>query len=439
MKTLSHKEVAKKMENEFDDITRLFGKYGKIENIMRYVNEETLLKVHESQCENKAIGIDNVTKDKYNYNIEENLAELVRKLKMFRYKPKAVKRVYIPKIGSDKLRPLGIPAYEDKLVQGVMTKILNSIYEPVFKDFSYGFRRDRNAHQAVSELNKIIMRTRVNFIVDADIKGFFDNVNHEWLIKFLENDIKDKNFIRYIKRFLKSGIIKDKRYYKSKKGTPQGGIISPVLANVYLHYVLDLWFEKLGKEVCKGEAYMIRYADDFVCLFQYENEAKQFYTALEERLMRFNLELSKEKSKIIRFGRFAEQNSKDKRTDKFDFLGFTFLNGKTRRNKYRVIVKSSKKKIKSKKENVKKWLKENMHLNVRELIRRINRKIIGHYAYYGVSGNLKALLNFRKFIIISLYKILTRRSQRNYLNMKRYYKLLTKIPIIKPKVYVNIW
>ena len=181
------------------------------------------------------------------------------------------------------------------------------------------------------------MTRKVNWVVDADIKGFFDNVDHKWLMKFLEHDIQDKNFLRYIVRFLKSGIVEDLKHYESDKGTPQGGLISPVLANVYLHYVLDMWFDKVVQRRSKGEAYIVRYADDFVCFFRYENEARAFYEALKERLAKFGLELSEEKSRIIRFGRFAKQDS----TDSFDFLGFTFINGMTMTGKYRVMLSAN--------------------------------------------------------------------------------------------------
>lgn len=292
---------------------------------------------------------------------------------------------------------------------------------------------------AVRDINQIVMTRKVNYVVDADIKGFFDNVDHKWLMKFLENDIQDKNFLRYIVRFFKSGIIEDMKYYESDKGTPQGGLISPVLANVYLHYVLDMWFDKVVKKRCKGEAYIVRYADDFVCFFQYENEAISFYQALKERLKKFNLELAEDKSKIMRFGRFAKQNSKDGKTENFDFLGFTFINGETLTGKYRIIYRTSKKKLKAKKQAVKEWLKMNIHGKPSNTIGLLNKKLIGHYAYYGISGNYQSLLNFYRFIVSAFYKALTRRSQRAYLSWKRYQSLLRKHPIVQPKLYVDIW
>ncbi|MBQ6788327.1 MAG: group II intron reverse transcriptase/maturase [Lachnospiraceae bacterium] len=427
------------MENDFSKIALQSRNHEKVQTIMHYVNKENLAKEHKMQKSGKATGIDKVSKEQYAENLEENLENLIARMKTFSYRPQAVRRTYIPKTGSDKMRPLGILAYEDRLVQGVMRKILDQIYDWKFYDFSYGFRQGRNCHMAIREINQIVMTTKVNYVVDADIKGFFDNVDHKWLMKFLENDIQDKNFLRYIVRFLKSGIIEDMKYYESDKGTPQGGLISPVLANVYLHYALDMWFDKVVKKRCKGEAYIVRYADDFVCFFQYENEANSFYQALRERLKKFNLELADDKSKIMRFGRFAKQNSKEGKTESFDFLGFTFINGETLTGKYRIIYRTSKNKLKAKKQVVKEWLRQNIHGKPSDTIELLNKKLIGHYAYYGISGNYQSLLNFYRFIVSAFYKALTRRSQRAYLSWNRYQSLLRKHPIMQPKLYVDIW
>ena len=317
------------MENERKDIKYYAQRNIKVENLIHFVNKETLKEQHRKQQRNKASGIDKMTKDEYGINLEENIENLIERMKKFSYKPLPVRRTYIPK-ANGKLRPLGIPAYEDKLVQGVMADVLNEIYECKFLECSYGFRPNRNCHQAIREINQRIMINKVNYILDCDIKGFFDNVDHKWLMKFLEHDINDKAFLRYINRFLISGYMENMKYYETDKGTPQGGLISPILANVYLHYVLDLFFEKYIKPKLKGEAYLVRYADDFIIMFQYENEAKQVYQLLIKRLAKFGLEMEQEKTRILPFGRFKGT------TETFDFLGFMHYNGITRNGKYTV-------------------------------------------------------------------------------------------------------
>jgi group II intron reverse transcriptase/maturase len=427
------------MANAFERIAQQAERHKRVQTLMHYVSKQNLIEEHRQQQKGKATGIDGVSKEAYGEDLEANIDDLLIRMKAFSYRPQAVRRAYIPKAGSDKMRPLGIPAYEDKLVQGVIRKVLDQIYEGKFYNFSYGFREGKSCHQAIREVNQLIMTKKINFIVDADIKGFFDNVDHEWLMRFLEHDIADKNFLRYIKRFLKAGIMEDMKYHESDRGTPQGGLISPVCANVYLHYVLDMWFDKVVKKQCKGEAHIVRYADDFICMFQYENEANAFYKALDARLKKFNLELAKDKSKIIRFGRFAKQHSADGKTDTFDFLGFTHINGETLTGKYTVLHRTSKKKLKAKKQKVRDWLKENIHGKPSDTIELLNKKLVGHYRYYGISGNYEGLLKFYRYIRIALFKTLTRRSQRAYLTWRRFRMLLEKHPIAEPKIYVNIW
>lgn len=420
------------MANERKDIKYQIEHGYKLQTLMHKVNKETLIKQHRKQQSNKASGIDKVTKEQYDEKLGENIDNLLVRMKRFAYRPLPVRRTYIEKANGKK-RPLGIPSYEDKLVQGAIAEILNEVYENIFLDCSYGFRPNRNCHDVVKYINQTIMTKKVNYIVEADIKGFFDNVNHDWLTKFLEEVIQDKNLLRYIKRFLKAGIMEDMKFYESDKGTPQGGLISPILANVYLHYVLDLWIEKFIKPRCKGEVHYIRYADDFIVMFQLEGEANRFTKTLNERLNKFDLETEPTKTRIIPFGRFKGTK------DNFDFLGFTFYNGKTTTSKYRPIIKSSKKKLKQKRQNVKKWLHEKMHEPITLVGESIKKKIIGHYAYYGISGNYKALCLFYKYIKYTWYKVLGKRGQKNkikYLDFLRIWRWL-KIP--EPKIYVNIW
>lgn len=419
------------MENERKDIKYQVMKGYMPTSLIHLVNKEMLKEQHRKQICGKAIGIDKVTKEEYEVNLDENLDNLIARMKKFSYKPLPVRRTYIPKTNG-KVRPLGIPAYEDKLVQGAIADILNQIYECKFLDCSYGFRENRSCHQAIREINQIIMTKRVNYILDADIKGFFDNVDHRWLMKFLENDIGDKNLLRYINRFLISGYVEDFKYYETDKGTPQGGLISPILANVYLHYVLDLWIMEAVKPKLKGEIYLVRYADDFIIMFQYENEAKLVYQELIKRLAKFGLEVEESKTRIIPFGRFKGTN------ETFDFLGFMHYNGKTRNGKYTVGHKMSKKKRKAKQKNITKWIKENKTNKLKGLIETINRKLVGLYAYYGINGMLDELYKIYYHTLYALRSSILRRSQRK-LSIRVFNKILERVPIVKPKIYKDIW
>lgn len=419
------------METKRQDIRTLSVKHSRLETLINRVNYETLEAEHRRQEKHKAVGVDKVTKEQYGENLEENLKNLVERMKKFSYRPQPVRRAMIPK-ANGKMRPLGIPSYEDKLVQGVMANILNEVYEPRFLNCSYGFRPNRGAHDAIKEVNDLIMFKKVNYILDCDIKGFFDNVDHEWLMKFLAHDIADRNFLRYIVRFLKAGVMVDNRLEETSVGTPQGGLISPVLANVYLHYVLDLWFEKWIKKQLKGEGYLVRYADDFIIMFEYESEAKAVYETLKERLAKFGLELAEDKTRILPFGR----NSKSRET--FDFLGFTHVNSKTRNGGYTVGHLISNKKKKMFKANLKKWVMENRNIEFEVFITKLNRKLMGTNNYYSVSGAIKevrALYNHAFWVTL---KWLNRRSQRKSFTVEKFANVWNE-RIKKPHIHVNIW
>jgi len=419
------------VEHELKGIRYQSKTYAKLETLMNRVNEGSIKEEHRKQMQNKAVGIDGVTKVEYGEKLDENVADLISRMKKFSYKPLPVRRAYIPKLDG-KLRPLGIPSYEDRLVQSVMAGLLNDIYEERFLDCSYGFRPERNAHQVVRLINQTIMTRKVNYVLEADIKGFFDNVDHDWLMKFLENDIADKNFLRYVKRFLIAGVMEGTERKESDKGTPQGGQISPVLANVYLHYVLDLWYEKVLRKRCKGEVYYVRYADDFLLMFQYENEAHEVMAALKERLGKFGLEVAEDKTRILPIGRFKGTK------EDFDFLGFTFFNTTTRNGKYRVGVRTSKKKLKSKKQTVKAWLHDNMHKPISETMKRIQLSLQGHFNYYGVNGNLAQIYKFWKYVRYEYYKVLNKRHQKcsmKYLDYLRIWNFYVK----EPHLTKDIW
>lgn len=419
------------MATKQQDIRTLSAKHPKLETLVNHVNYETLTAEHRRQQKCKAVGVDKVTKEEYGKNLDENINNLLSRMKTFSYRPQPVRRTWIPK-ANGKTRPLGIPSYEDKLVQGVMANILNDVYEPRFLDCSYGFRPGRSAHDAVKRVNDLIMFRKVNYILDCDIKGFFDNVDHEWLMKFLEHDIADKNFLRYIVRFLKAGVMVENHYEDTSVGTPQGGLISPVLANVYLHYVLDLWFEKRIKKQLNGEAYLVRYADDFIIMFEREEEARAVYEALKERLAKFGLELAEDKTRILPFGR----NSRTKAT--FDFLGFMHVNGKTRNGQYTVGHLVSRKKKKLFKANLKKWVKANRNLAYEVFMMKLNRKLIGTNNYYSVSGAIKEVRALYNHAFWVVFKWMNRRSQRKSFTIERFAAVWDE-NIRKPYIHVNIW
>ena len=413
----------------------------KFTSLAHLIDEDMLLECHKELSGSKAVGIDEVTQTKYAVNIQENIKRLHESLKNKTYIPQPVRRVYIPKSGKSKLRPLGIPAYEDKIVQLAISKILTAIFEQDFMDFSYGFRPKRSAHDALKNLNEMIMTKKINWIVDADIRGFFEHVDHKWMMRCLEERISDTSLLRLIARILKSGVMENGEIIPTEEGTPQGGIISPILANIYLHYVLDLWFARVMKKRFKGSAEMVRYADDFICGFQYKEEATTFYKELIERLKKFNLKIAQEKSKIIEFGLFAVQNRKargEKKPETFDFLGFTHYCGTSRTGKFRVKRKTSRKKFKAAVHKMKKWIKFNRTKPINKLWKEVAVKLMGHYRYYGVTDNSTKLANYLYITKNLLFKWLNRRSQKRSYTWEKFKKYLEANPLPMPKIYVKI-
>jgi RNA-directed DNA polymerase len=417
----------------------------KAQNLASSINVEVLLAIHNTMDGKKAPGIDGVTKADYSEDIMPKLESLVTRMRHEAYKPRASRRTYIDKPGSNRKRPLGISCYEDKLVGRTVAQLLEIVYEPIFKDFSYGFRPGRNCHQAIRKVISEIQSHKVNYVVEADIQSFFDTLDHDWLVKFLEHDIADRKFIGIIQRQLKAGIMEDGKYLDSEAGTPQGGCASAILANIYLHDVLDLWFDAaVRKGQYRGEAYLTRYADDFVACFQYREDAEKFYNSLGNRMAKFSLALAPEKTRILEFGRFAQQNRNGKEQGKpetFNFLGFTFYCSQDRkRNRFRVKVKSDRKKNTSKLKKLNIWLKEHRHkFDVKELINRINRTLRGYYNYYAVTDNIENVLTFRHHVVKLLFKWLNRRSQRKSYGWPEFSELLKKLPVVTPKLRHSLY
>jgi group II intron reverse transcriptase/maturase len=376
-----------------------------------------------------ACGVDQVSAADYEEHLEENIHKLVEQLKRNIYHAKLVRRQYIPK-GDGKMRPLGIPATQDKLLQLAVKKPLEAIYEQVFLSCSYGYRPNIGAKQAVIDLTAKLQFGSYRYIVEADIRSYFDSINHDWLMRMLELRIDDKPFLRLIKKWLKAGVLNtDGKVLHPITGTPQGGIISPLLANVYLHYVLDLWFEKVVKPRCGNRAYLIRYADDYVCAFEREEEARWFREALEDRLRKFGLELSTEKTRVIPFDRV--QNAGE---TSFDFLGFEFRWGIDRKGKPNLKRRTSRKKLWNSKKNFTQWCRVNLHQRLPKLFATINAKLTGYYNYYGVIGNSRSLTEFYNHVQRTLYARLNRRSQRHSFNWLQFLNLLKRFDVPTPHI-----
>ena len=417
---------------------------GRVQNLAAHIDKDTLRAIHRKMVSGKASGIDKVTKEEYEAKLDANLDNLLNRMKRGAYRPNPSRRAYIPKCGSSKMRPLGISCYEDKLVENAIAQILIPIYEQKFITTSYGFRPNRSCHMAVREVIEMVQYRKTNYVVEADIRGFFDNVDHEWLMKMLTHDIADKRFLEVIHKFLKAGIMENGKYLDSEKGTPQGNGVSPVLANVYLHYVLDLWFEKILKCRMRGQCYLIRYADDFICCFQHKDEAEMFQEVIGKRFAKFGMELAEEKTKIMEFGRFAEANRKKRgegKPETFDFLGFTFYCGKSnRKGFFRCRVKTSRKKFISKIKARKEWIKEHRTMPLKEMFRIISAKLRGHYQYYGVTDNTKAITRFYVQTEWLIYKWLNRRGQRkSYKRKEFFFGLLKTFKLPEPKIYVSLF
>jgi group II intron reverse transcriptase/maturase len=385
-------------------------------------NEAGLMESFRHQPGEKAVGVDGVRKVDYESKLVANIADLTARLRKLGYRPKPARRTYIPKADGRK-RPLGIPSFEDRIVQDRLSRILQMIWEPEFRECSYGFRPNKSAHQALSRLNYIITVERTQWLVEADIKEFFDRVHQQHLVRFIEHRIGDANLIRVIQRFLKAGILEDGVFYASDEGTPQGGLVSPVLANIYLHYVLDLWFERRFAQGCKGKAFLVRYADDFVACFECEADARSFEQALTERLGQFALEVEPTKTALLRFGDLAPALCKregDRRPRTFNFLGFTHyialrrgrakLGRKTQRERVRKGLRALGARLAALRIEGTRAMQEYVRLHVR-----------GHIQYFGVSGNSRSVSTYVFHAERVLFTWINRRSQRRSFSWPQYH------------------
>ena len=352
-------------------------------NLYGLLNEETLKSCFSELRKNAVPGVDKVDYWEYQATLSDNISDLVKRLKSFSYHAKLILRKYIPK-SKNKLRPLGLPVIEDKLLQSGVSKRLNAIFEPLFTKSSFGYRPEIGSINAVQELTFNLQYGKFGWLVEADIKGFFNNIDHDWMMRMLQVKIEDRSFLGLIMKWLKAGILeKDGKVIQPESGTPQGGIVSPVLSNIYLHYVLDIWFEKIFKPSCKGQAMLVRYADDFVCAFQYKADADRFYAILGERLGKFNLEVAPEKTRIIRFH--------TKKNEGFEFLGLEFRWKINRKGEAQVKRRTSPEKLRAAINKFKEWIKKERNLKITDLFRKLRSKYYGYWNYYGIHDNLKGI------------------------------------------------
>lgn len=397
-------------------------------SLAHYLTEEYLLASFSKLRRSAATGIDKVSCQDYEKHLTENIENLHQRLKAQRYRATEIRRAWIDK-GGGKQRPLGISTTEDKIVQRAVADILNLIYEQDFYESSYGFRPKRNAHQALVHLRNQCMSGRIKWILDADIQGCFDNFDHSILRELLSKRIKDRNLLRLIDLWLKAGIIDGKSLHRNTVGTPQGNIVSPLLCNVYLHYVLDEWVEKIIRPLLKGKIFIIRYADDFVIGFENEEDAIRVNKVLPKRMQRYGLTIHPEKSQLIKF---VPDDKKSKPT--FDFLGFTHYWAKSQKG-YKVIKRrTSKKKMHKVIQNLRECCKENRHLKLKDQYKLLCSKLRGLYQYYGIRGNFLALKKMYLDVKFSWYKWLNRRSQRNSYTWKGYGDLLNYFTLPRPRI-----
>ena len=408
--------------------------------LLHHVDDEALVRAFRRLRRAAAPGVDGMTAAAYEGNLAENIRRLCDAVHSGRYRPLPVRRTYIPKSDGGE-RPLGICALEDKIVQGAVAELLSAIYEVDFLDCSHGFRPGRSAHQALGSVHEAVMGERVNWVLDADIRKFFDSVDHAWLMRMLEHRIADPRVLRLISRWLEAGVLEGALFTETVEGTPQGAGISPLLANIFLHYALDLWVGQWSRRKATGRMRLVRYADDFLITFERRADAERMMSDLPERLAGFGLRLHDGKTRLIEFGRFAEERRRvrgEPRPETFDFLGFTHHCGKSREGRFVVKRRTQRQRKTGKLKALRQEMRRRMHLPLKDQRDWLASVLRGHYAYYGISGNAQSLWRFFEQVVRSWLRVLRRRGQRPHLPWARYRRLLELFPLPQPRVR-QVW
>jgi group II intron reverse transcriptase/maturase len=411
---------------------------GRFHSLAHLIDVPALTRAYHRMRKDAAVGVDGVTKEQYGQELESHLQDLHVRLKSMRYRHQPIRRVHIPK-GQGQTRPIGISAFEDKLVQDAVREVLEAIYEQDFLDCSYGFRPGRRAHDAVRTLDRIVHQGEVSWILEADVVSFFDSLDRTELKKMLEIRVADGSLLRLIGKCLHVGVLDGAEFSKPEAGTAQGSVLSPLLGNVYLHYVLDVWFETEVKPRLRGRATLIRYCDDFIIAFEREDDAQRVMAVLGKRLGRFGLALHPDKTRLLPFRRPPAGQQGGKGPATFDFLGFTLYWARSRKGRWGMWCKTRRQSLRRAIQSVYDWCRRHRHLPVEAQHAALTRRLRGHFQYFGVSGNLRSLLLFEKAVERTWYKWLCRRSQRKRLTWERFADLLDRRPLPRPRITVPIW
>jgi RNA-directed DNA polymerase len=411
---------------------------GRFHSLAHLLDVPALMRAYRRMRKDAAVGVDGVTKEQYGQDLEGNLRGLHERLVSKRYRHQPIRRVHIPK-DNGKTRPIGISAFEDKLVQDAVREVLEAVYEQDFLDCSHGFRPGRRAHDAIRALDRVVHQGRVSWILEADIVSFFDSLDRNKLKELLQIRVADGSLLRLIGKCLHVGVLDGEAYAEPETGTAQGSVLSPMLGNVYLHYALDLWFEREVKPRLRGEAHLVRYADDFVMTFERQDDAERVMDVLGKRMGRFGLTLHPDKTRLLPFRRPPAGQTGGKGPATFDFLGFTLHWRRARSGRWGMMCKTRSARLRRSVQAIADWCRRHRHLPVKEQHTALRRRIQGHFNYFGISGNFRSLLLLVEEAKRAWYKWLRRRSQQAHLNWEQFGAMLKRLPLPRPRITVRIW